>query len=97
MAFPVFYFVPIAFFSVTGTTEMFCLVVFAASHQVFVQIDQIHLSLLFSRLNGPSFLSFSSDDKSSNLLLSLWLFAGLFPVHPCVLYTGKPQTGHSTP
>lgn len=51
----------------------------------------------FSRLNVTNFISFSSHDKSSNLLLSLWLFAGLFPIHPCVLYTGKPQTGHSTP
>lgn len=97
MTFPVFYSVPIATFSVTGTTKMSCLVFFAASHQVFVHLDQIYLTLLSSRLNVTNFISFSSHDKSSNLLLSLWLFAGLFPIHPCVLYTGKPQTGHSTP
>lgn len=97
MTFPVFYSLPIAAFSVTGTTEMSCLVFFAAYYQVFAHLDQIHLSLLSSRLNVPNCISFSSHDKSSSLSLSLWLLAGLTPVHPCVLCTGKPQTGDSTP
>jgi len=56
-----FQFVPVASGPATGHhwREPGC-VSFALPLQIFVCVDKIHLSLLFSRLNSPSSLSLSS-------------------------------------
>ena len=43
-----------------------CSVLFSPSLQVFIYIDEIPLSLLFFRLNSPSSLSLSSQERSSS-------------------------------
>jgi len=61
---PVFQFVPIASSPVPGhhrkePGSLF----FTSSLQMFVCIDEISLSLFFSRLNNPCSLSFSSQER----------------------------------
>jgi len=58
---PVFQFVPIASGPATGHhPEEPGTVLFAPSLQLFMHIDEMLLSLLFSRQNSPSFPSLSS-------------------------------------
>ena len=54
------------------------------------------LSLVFSRLNGPDILSLSSYVRAPVPSSSLWPFAGLAPVCPCLSCTGEPSTGPNT-
>lgn len=78
-----------------GTTEcsIFRLVLYLtySSLQVFIYIDQIPLSLLCSRLNGPSLLS--SCVGCSNPLPSLWPFAQLAVICPCPSCSGELVAG----
>lgn len=57
------------------TAAWLCPVLLALSLQVFMDIDEMSLSLLFSRWNSPSSLSFYSQEKGSSLLI--------IPVTPC--------------
>ena len=67
----------------------------APSLQEFIYIDEIPLSLLFSRLNSPSSLSLPSHEmlKSLNHLCGPLLDS----LCPCLSCTGELITGPSTP
>ena len=70
---------------------------FIPSHQVLIHIDKM--------CDEPSLLQAKKSQLSQALLLkdacvtseSLWPFAGLAAVRPCLSCTGQPSTGHSTP
>ena len=70
MEFPAFQCVPTASRPVTGHHwEEPGSIFFTPSHQVFIHIDKIPLSLLFSRLSCPSSLSLSSCERCSSALI----------------------------
>jgi len=71
---------------------------FAPSLQLFMDIYKI--------LPEPSLLQAEQPQFPQPFLIgrgvpvpspSLWPFAGLSPVCPCLSRTGEPRTGHSTP
>lgn len=62
---------------------------------VFVHIDGIPPSLLFSRMKNPSSLSLSSQVRWLSPSSSCH-FAGLSSVAPFPSHPGEPRTGHST-
>lgn len=52
------------------------------------------LSLHFSRLNWPSFLSLYSLEGCPSPFIIFLAFIGLSAAAPCSSRTGKPRTGH---
>ena len=78
---PMFRFVPTASGLVTGHHwKEPGSVFFAPSLQVFIYVDMIPLSLLFSRLKSPSSLRLSSHEKclSPNLVALRWTLSSMF-------------------
>jgi len=88
--FLVFQFVPIASHPTTGNHWKKPGSIFLGpSFQVFVQMDEIPLSLLFSRLNSPLSQSFSQERSSSLLIFMVPSLDGLQHVHVS-LVLGSP-------
>ena len=89
---------PIAFFPVIGHHwEQAGSLFFIPFHQVFIHIDKILLSLLFSRIKSSISLSLSSYKRCSSPLINYWPFTALAPVCPCLTSARDPRTRHSTP
>lgn len=65
--------------------------IFAPSLPIFMGINKIPLQLSFSRQTSPS-----SGRDAPDLFSSLWPFAGLSPLCPCVSCTEEPRTGNRT-
>lgn len=61
---------------------------------VFIHIDEITPSLLFSRMKNPGSLSLSSQEMWSSPSSSCH-FAGLSSLAPFLSCAGEPRTGHS--
>lgn len=65
-------------------------------HQVFIHVDKIPESLLWSRLNSSSSPNpLSSDRCSKPLIIFVALRWTCCSAHPCLSFTGEPSTGPS--
>jgi len=94
---PLLQFLPIAHVFLLGTTEK-SLTPFSL-HPPFKYVHTFMgspLSLLFPRLNSPS-SPFSSRRDTPVLYSSLWHFAWLSAVSPCLSCTGELRTGCTGP
>lgn len=80
-----------------GTTEELGSAVFAPSHQIFLHVDKIFLSLVRSsclRLNAPNTLSLPSWGRRPSFSITSVPFAGLTLVRPRPC-RGEPGSGRS--
>lgn len=87
---------PLNFIMSLDTTENSGSVLFAASFQVLIDIVEIPLSFLFSRLNTQSSLNLSSQEMCSSLFIIFmalhWTLSSMSMSH-----VGELRTGHGTP
>lgn len=87
MEFPVLQFVPIVSCPVSGHQwEKSDSIFFTALYQVFLNIDKIPLSLLFSKMNRTHFHSLSSYVRCSSSLIISVALCWTSPVFPCLSY-----------
>ena len=92
---PCFGFCPLPLAPSLGITEK-CLgsIFFATSLQVFTHLNQILLSLLFSRLNNPSSLSLSLQERRSSpfiIFMALCYSMNIFCFLPCLKFRAEKK------
>lgn len=68
-----------------------------SSNQLFMHLEKLPLSLLFSWLSSLSYLSLSLPEKCSSPLIIFMPLCCTAPVCPCLSCAKDPRTEHSTP